>query len=571
VTVPEHPAHQSRSGEATCLRRVLGVLLILVSLGAGAWNLITHSPWEETATRPVQATETRYPHTAVNPHSVNTFLSQEVEPWKREKTVEMISMAGIGWIKEGFPWSELEPAEGSHWDPEHQQDTWQKYDEIVDLAESYGLRIIARLDHTPPWARPDGSDYHSPPSDVRSYGRFVEAFVERYSGRIQHIQIWNEPNLAREWGGEIDPDGYAELLEEAYQRANAADPDVVVLSAPMAMTNETSDRAIPEFDYWEALYEVGANEFFDVLTATGYGIDQPPDDPPSRDVINLRRIELLRDLMAEHGDTSTPIWLTEYGWNASPDSIPAEERQWGSVSDREQAEWTTAGVKYMDENWDWFGVSSIWYFRQVGLIPPDSAEYYFAMVDLEFTPRPVYLSVRDDASERRIALPGTYGPMESPVRQTGRWRRVEDQLAPTGETIISDHWGSEIRVEFSGTDLTLIPGDLEELGGWMYVTLNGEPIDNDIFSIDVLDRTYLDLDALSGDVDRLPVVEQHGTTQPQQVNTFVLHIHEEASFALRGIEVEYQRSLRQFSMIGLFSLAGLVTGTIMVVRRSRVL
>ncbi|TVR72991.1 MAG: hypothetical protein EA415_08645 [Sphaerobacteraceae bacterium] len=544
------------------------MVLIVLCLGVGAWNLNKYAPWESPATRPAIATGAPTPHTAVNPYSVNTFLSQEVEPWKREKTLEMISMAGIGWIKEGVPWSEIEPAEGSHWDPEHQQDTWQKYDDIFAMAERYGVRVIARLDHTPPWARPEGSTYHSPPSDVETYGQFVEDFVERYKGRVQHIQIWNEPNLSREWGGEIDPEGYFDLLSEAYTRAKAADPNVVVLSAPMAMTNEVSGRAIPEFDYWRELYELGAQDYFDILTATGYGIDQPPEDPPSPDVINLRRIELVRDLMAEYNDTSTPIWLTEYGWNASPDVIPTELQEWGSVTDAEQAEWTADGIRYMDENWDWFGVSSIWYFRQVGLIPPDSAEYYFAMVDLEFTPRQVYLSVRDDAAARQIALPGHYGPMESPIQQTGRWPRFDDPESPTGESIASDHWGSEIRIEFSGTDLTLIPGDSSLQSGWMYVTLNGEPVDNDLFSRDVLDRTYLDLDQLPDDVDELPVVERYRPDQPQQVNTFVLHIHEGASFSLRGIDVDYEPSNNRFIIVTLVTLGGLVAGTIMVVRRT---
>ena len=37
---------------------------------------------------------------------------------------------------------------------------------------------------------------------------------------------------------------------------------------------------------------------------------------------------------------------------------------------------------------------NIWYFRQVGDVPPDRAAYYFALVDPEFNPRPVYHAVR---------------------------------------------------------------------------------------------------------------------------------------------------------------------------------
>ncbi|MEX2425644.1 MAG: hypothetical protein WD401_02675 [Thermomicrobiaceae bacterium] len=555
-------------GNPSCLIRVSGVILFLFSVGLGGWTLYSQSPWDQPTARPANAAETNLPHTNVNPYSVNTFLSQEVEPWKREKTMVMISNGGIGWIKEGFPWSEIEPADDSFWDPRYQQDSWQKYDEIVELAERHGVRIIARLDHTPPWARPDGTEFATPPTRAEDFGDFVETFVERYKGRVQHIQIWNEPNLSREWGGEIDPEGYVDLLEEAYGRAKSVDPDVVVLSAPMAMTNEDSERAMPEFDYWERMYADGAGEFFDVLTATGYGIDQPPEDEPDPAVINLRRIELVRQIMERNGDGGKPVWLTEYGWNASPDSIPVGDRQWGSVSDQMQGEWTSRGIRWMSENWDWFGVSSIWYFRHVGSFPPSEPEYYFAMVDLEFTPRQVYLDVRDDALERRLALPGEYAPLEPPLQQSGRWRRYDNPEAPFGETIESDTWGSEVRIEFSGTDLSIIPGDIEAMAGRMYVTLNGEPAQGHLFSHDDLGRTYLDLDELDPDSHSIQVVDGFETGKPQQTNVFVLHIHQGAQFSISAIEVEYQRSHQRFALLSFGTIAGLVGSFALIRRRS---
>jgi polysaccharide biosynthesis protein PslG len=550
----------------SCLARTSGFILLVLSVSLAGWNMVSQTPWAEPQTRPVSASEPAIPHTSVNPYSVNTFLSLEVEPWKREKTVEMIAEAGIGWIKEGFPWSEIEPGEDSHWDPEYQQDSWQKYDEIVDLAEQYGLRIIARLDHTPEWARGSSTDFHTPPSDVDDYARFVETFVERYSGRVQHIQIWNEPNLAREWGGEIDPDGYFELLSAAYIRAKLADPEVVVLSAPMAMTNEISDRAMPEFEYWRQLQELGALDYLDVLTATGYGIDQPPESDPDPAVINLRRIELLREIISGNGGSEKPVWLTEYGWNAAPESIDDELLQWGRVSDQEQAEWTSRGISWMKDNWDWFGVASTWYFRQVGHIPPDSPEYYFAMVDLEFTPRPVYLSVRDDAQDLRTALPGAYGPMEAPIQQTGRWGRQTHAESRFGEMIFSDTWGSEIRIEFAGTDLTLLLGDIQDASGWMYVTLNGEPAQEDLFSVDHLGRTYLDLDSVPDYETEISVVEGFETSGPQNEHVFVLHIHENASLSIQGIVVEYHRSYRQFALISAISVLAAI-GSVVLIRR----
>ena len=49
------------------------------------------------------------PNTDVNPYGANFFLAREVEPWKRERTLEMAREAGLGWAKQQFPWAEIEP------------------------------------------------------------------------------------------------------------------------------------------------------------------------------------------------------------------------------------------------------------------------------------------------------------------------------------------------------------------------------------------------------------------------------------------------------------------------------
>jgi hypothetical protein len=227
------------------------------------------------------------------------------------------------------------------------------------------------------------------------------------------VQLWNEPNLAGEWvpGKAVDPAGYAAMLKAVYPAIKAAHPDVAVLSAPMAMTLEGPETRgnMNEIEYWNKLYGAGVKGNFDIASANGYGLDQPPEAPPDPKVLNFRRVELIRDIMVKNGDADKPIWFDEYGWNASPESLPEEEKNyWRHVTLERQAEWTVAGVRYARKNWPWAGVIAIWYFRQVGDIPPNKAEYYFQMVDPEFVPQPVYNSVKVDATTRYP------GPASSP-------------------------------------------------------------------------------------------------------------------------------------------------------------
>jgi hypothetical protein len=355
---------------------ILGAIAVLLAwFGRDGWRL----PFADAI-----------PHTDVNPYGANFFLDREVEPWKQDRTLAMAREAGIGWIKQQFSWEEIEPQRKGEFD-------WAKYDRLVELAGQYGLQIIARLDRPPAWARQSNPLPGSPPDDPADYGDFVYAFVQRYRGRVGYVQIWNEPNLSAEWGFQrVDAVAYTHLLAVAYRRAKEADPRVAVLSAPLAMTLEDASMRGNHNDlvFLEQMYQAGAGSWFDILSANAFGLDRPPEDPPDPAVLNFRRVELQRQIMERYGDMDKPIWIDEYGWNAAPASFPEELLTWKRVSEQEQADYTVRGIAWARAHWPWLGVVNIWYFRQVGDVPPDRAAYYFALVDPEFRPGPVYETLR---------------------------------------------------------------------------------------------------------------------------------------------------------------------------------
>jgi hypothetical protein len=247
--------------------------------------------------------------------------------------------------------------------------------------------------------------------------------------------LWNEPNLAAEWvpGKAVDPAGYAGMLKAVYPAVKSAHPGAVVLSAPLATTLEGPETRgnMNEIDYWNKLYDAGVKGNFDIASANAYGLDQPPEAPPDPKVLNFRRVELLREIIVKNGDASKPIWFDEYGWNASPESLPPEEKNlWRHVTLQQQADWTVAGIKYARKNWRWAGVISIWYFRQVGDIPPNKAEYYFQMVDPDFVVQPVYDAVKSDSVARYPGPAGGPLPTIANLRPTPTSSAVA-QATPT--------------------------------------------------------------------------------------------------------------------------------------------
>jgi hypothetical protein len=390
--------------------RQVGLALVLSGLvGALAVGIVWYRPW-----LPSSSGDDAIPHTDVNPYGANFFLDREVEHWKQIKTLGMASAAGIGWIKQQFSWEEIEPERKGEFD-------WAKYDRFVDLAERYGMQIIARLDRPPDWTRQDNQFKTRPSDDLDDYGDFVHAFVRHYRGRVRYIQIWNEPNLTAEWGFQrVDAVAYTDLLEVAYRRAKEADPNVVVLSAPLAITLEDASMRGNHNDlvFLEEMYQAGAGNFFDILSANAFGLDLPPEDPPGPDVLNFRRVELQREIMERYGDGGKPIWINEYGWNAPPVSFPEDLLTWERVTEEEQAEYTVRGIAWAREHWPWLGVVNIWYFRQVGDVPPDRPAYYFALVDPEFNPRPVYDALLAATQAAGVSVGG--GPAEPGPSSSGQ-------------------------------------------------------------------------------------------------------------------------------------------------------
>ncbi len=366
--------------------------------------------------KPVAA-QTTVPDTEVVPYGVNTFLEKEVEYWKKERTMQLINQGGVKWIKQIFAWNEIEFRKGYFVDDKFKKSGWQKFDEIVDLATKYGVKIVARVDQTPAWANPAGGQPGGRPANLQDYTDFLKEFVRHYRGKIQYITIWNEPNLNREWRPDVgvNPGEYVEMLKQSFQAIKQTDPAVRVMAAPLAITLEENPKyALNELQFLDQMYKAGAKDFFDIMPANAYGIESPPEDPPNPKKLNFRRVELLREVMTKNGDNNKAVWFNEYGWNASPESIPKDQRIWGRVSEQQQAEFTARGIKYARANYPWAGVLFVWFFRQVGDIPDTRSEQYFQMVGTDFNPKPLYNVIKQDAlsylQQRNLPTPAPVTP-----------------------------------------------------------------------------------------------------------------------------------------------------------------
>jgi hypothetical protein len=329
---------------------------------------------------PQQILDTQEPHVCVH-----TDLIHEVEEWKIQRTLQLIREMGGGTIVEFFPWAYVEGSQG-HFD-------WSQTDRIIRHAQNQDIKIIARLGLVPQWARDEQTTLNTlPPESDIYFAEFVRTFTARYAGVIEDVVIWNEPNLAFEWGfDDFSPERYSDLLKVVYPQAKAGNSKVRVWAGALAPTLEPVDSAygLNDLIYLERMYQAGAGDYFDGLAVHTYGFNQPADAEPAQDQLNFRRAEQLRDVMVSYSDEHKPITITEAGWN--------DNNTWSyRVTPAERITYTLDGFEIVKNEWTWAENLCLWIFRH----PTDRDSYRdgYVMVSPDFDLYPIYYAVQSYAS-----------------------------------------------------------------------------------------------------------------------------------------------------------------------------
>jgi hypothetical protein len=276
----------------------------------------------------------------------------------QDQELQRVRDLGAQYVVQVFAWSEIEPSPGEY--------HWEYTDWLLRAAEYYDLRIVARLDKPPAWAAPSTTGLSAPPKSVGDYADFVGQVATRYRGHIAAYIIWNEPNLAREWGTQRpDPAAYTALLQAASTRIRSIGAGARILSAGLAPTDEHSELALDDRDFLRAMYAAGARGSFDILAAHPYGFANPPEDPHgAHDGLNFARLQDLRDIMVENGDVGKPVWITEFGYTTAPPAGSAGLR----VTEEQQGQYLTRAFEIARERWDWVQMFTVW--NLTGVTPP---------------------------------------------------------------------------------------------------------------------------------------------------------------------------------------------------------
>lgn len=329
------------------------------------------------------------------------FGAQAFLWWRPEvadRDLKLMREGGFTWVKQAFAWETIERTGKGAFD-------WSIADRVVSHVNQSGLQLLARLSSDPDltnfWAGP-------PPANADNFADFAFAVASRYNcaagavGCIQAYQIWNEPNLAREWGNNRpNPAQYIEFLRKAYAAIKRANPNAIVISAGMAPTGSNDNNAMPDDIFYEEMYKaMGGNSSccFDMLGVHGAGFAAPPELDPAAAAadkpkyggyrfFSFRHVEDIRNIMVQYGDANKKIVLLEFGWTFDP--VNPSYKWHGAdagIDQFVQGNYLKGAYVYAAQNWQpWIGLMSLITMPNLDWTndgnPQDEEQYWWAIME----------------------------------------------------------------------------------------------------------------------------------------------------------------------------------------------
>ncbi|MCL4504740.1 MAG: beta-galactosidase [Chloroflexi bacterium] len=324
--------------------------------------------------------------------------------WKPEiatRDLGLIRSAGFSWVKQTFAWRDIELEKGKY--------DWSHADTVVSLTNHFGLKLLIRLDRDPYWDRSykDAAGIATgPPKDLRNFTDFCGVIAARYRGKVAGYQVWNEPNLAREWGGQPpNPAEYVQMLRGCYLAIKSVDPQALVISAGLAPTGNELPEAMPDTEFLEAMYQAGAQPYFDLLGVHAPGFKAAPETSPEKAAqtpslggqrfFAFRGVEDMRAIMVKHGDADKQVAILEFGWTTDP---VHKDYAWFAVDEKTKADYMVRAYEWAKTHWQpWIGPMIALSLPEFDWTP-DNEQYWWALIDPVYpqtVTRPAYDALKN--------------------------------------------------------------------------------------------------------------------------------------------------------------------------------
>lgn len=248
-----------------------------------------------------------------------------------QATINDLAELGICHLRTGISWADYHRLNGERW-----------YDYQMAALADAAIDVLLSIWHVPPSLSENGC-CSGPPKRLRDYADFIWQIIERYRGKFNYLELWNEPNNRLKWDFvNYDPDWskFAEMVAAAAHWAKCSGQRTVlggIIPVDSCWLDNLAQRGALD---WIDI--VGIHAFPGMWTGDAYWWDWPKQWSGWNS--KIRGIEWHTQ--------GRPVWVTETGYatcegnsprpagfeeqaNRVLDAIraPAERLYWYSVRD----------------------------------------------------------------------------------------------------------------------------------------------------------------------------------------------------------------------------------------------
>lgn len=301
---------------------------------------------------------------------------------------------GIRWVRFDVQWNIVQPGSQSAFD-------WSAYDRIMAALNANGLQGLAVIDYTPAWAGlPSCAAVSNKcrPNDPTQFATFAGRVAARYAPQGLHAyEVWNEPNAIGYWLPAPNVADYTKLLTLSYDTIKAFDSNSTVLTGGTSASTTTSNgQYISSAAFMSGIYANGGKGSFDAVALHPY--TRPflplytggwnPWQNMSNSAPNVHQI------MADNGEGSKKIWVTEYGAPTGGPGAAAttgmSTTETGLTHETEDLESTTVTQAVsLYTSYPWAG-PFFWYSYQDKGTDQTNANNFYGLLRFDGTKKPAF-------------------------------------------------------------------------------------------------------------------------------------------------------------------------------------
>lgn len=335
-----------------------------------------------------------------------------IDPAVQDSEMDLMKQAGTQSVRIDAQWYYLEQSQGVY-----QPTYFARMDHAVNGLLARGIKPVVVVTSTPQWVSQapvnDPDAMHEPPlrtnlpagcdsaaticasyDHTQEYSNFLSYLVQRWSGKVQAYEVWNEPDGNWSWRSPNAVD-YTSLLKAAYAAVKQVDPSVTILGGSLSGSDASQQSFV------NTMYNSGAHGYFDVWSQHYYG------DPPRHGNLTPEQLATsfstnIYPILQAHGDGGIPVWITETGYGTYAVG--------GAINETQQADYLlrTYAVARTLPN-----VQQLYTYTFDGTGAGSDPDNYYGLVDAltynvnsltSLRVKPAYTAFRDMTSGPSVAL-----------------------------------------------------------------------------------------------------------------------------------------------------------------------